>query len=68
MSDNLTINSTFVDVCTSIAVAENIVSLSSLPLVQGASTSTPIFDASDDEVPFSKLIHKGFKMKKSAKS
>ena len=45
MSDNLTINNTFVDVCTSIAVAENTVSLSSLPLVQGARTSTPVSDA-----------------------
>ena len=68
MSDNLTINSTFVDVCTSIAVAENIVSLSSLPLVQGARTSTPVSNVFDDEVPLSKLMPKGFTIKKNVKS
>ena len=68
MSDNFSIDSTFVDVCTSIAVAENTVALSSLPLVQGARTSTPVSDASDDEVPLSKLIPKGFKIKKNVKS
>ena len=68
MSDNLTIDSTFVDLCTSIAVAENTVALSSLPPVQGARASTPISDASDDEVPLSQLIPKGFKIKKNVKS
>ena len=68
MSDNLSIDSTFVDLCTSIAVAENIVALSSLPPVQGARASTPVSDASDDEVPLSQLIPKGFKIKKNVKS
>ena len=68
MSDNLTINSTFVDMCTSITVAENTVALSSLPLVQGVHTSTPVSNAFDDEVPLSKLIPKGFKIKKNVKS
>ena len=68
MSDNFSIDSTFVDVCTSIAVAENTVALSSLPLVQGARASTPVSDASDDEVPLSQLIPKGFKIKKNVKS
>ena len=68
MSDNFSIDSTFVDVCTSIVVAENTVALSSLPLVQGARASTPISDASDDEVPLSQLIPKGFKIKKNVKS
>ena len=68
MSDNLSIDSTFVDLCTSIAVAENTVALSSLPPVQGARASTPVSDASDDEVPLSQLIPKGFKIKKNVKS
>ena len=68
MSDNLTINNTFVDVFTRIAVAENTFALSSLTLVQGAHTSTLVLDASYDEVPLSKLIPKGYKIKKNVKS
>ena len=68
MSDNLTINNTFVYVYTSIAVAENTVALSSLPPVLTTRTSTRVSDASDDEVRLSKLIPKGFKIKKNIKS
>ena len=68
MSANLTINSTFVNVCRSIVVAKNTTALSSLPLVQGACTSTPVSNVFDDEVPLTKLIPKVFKIKKNVKS